>query len=251
MANDLAYESGTTSIAHLSQIERVVDVFVAPSKTFTDILRNTSWWLPCILMVLGSLASAYVVQKQVGFARVNENQIHSSPKQEDAMNQMTPEERASRMAIGAKITGYISYGIPVLLILGFAFYALVLWGSFNFILGAQTTYGQVFATCFYASLPYLLLNALLILTLYFGGNAEAYDYKNPVGTNLGYYMPDAAPWLRALLGRIDLIQLWTVALVTYGMAIIAKKTIAQAATIVLGLWLFVTLLTVGSAAMFS
>ena len=32
--------------AGLSQVERVVDTFIAPSKTITDILRSTSWWLP-------------------------------------------------------------------------------------------------------------------------------------------------------------------------------------------------------------
>ena len=251
MSNELAVEPGIPLAPPLSEIERVVDTFVAPSKTFTDILRSTSWWLPCLLMILGSLASAYVVQHQVGFDRVNENQIHSSPKQEDAMNQLTPEQRASRMAMGTKITGYISYGVPVIIVISLAVYALILWGCFNFILGAQTTFGQVFATCFYAALPYLVLNVLLFLTLYFGGNAEAYDYKNPVGTNPGYYMSDAAPWLKALLARIDLIQLWTVALTVYGMAIVARKTIMQSAVVVLGLWLIATVLGVGSAALFS
>ena len=40
----------------LSQVERVVDTFVAPSKTFTDILRSTTWWLPFLLSVLVTLA---------------------------------------------------------------------------------------------------------------------------------------------------------------------------------------------------
>ena len=251
MANDVALDAGSTPTTHLSEVERVVDTFIAPSKTFTDILRSASWWLPCVLMILGSLVSAYVVQHQVGFVRATENQIHSSPKQEDALNQLPPDQRAARLATTAKVTGYFTYGAPFLLLIFFAVYALILWGAFNFILGAQTTFGQVFATCFYASLPYLLLNLLLILTLYFGGNAEAYDYKNPVGTNPAYYMTDAAPWLKSLLGRIDLIQLWTVALTVYGMAVIARKTIMQSAVVVLGLWLLATVLSVGSAAMFS
>ena len=33
----------------LSQAERVVDTFIAPSKTFTDILRSSSWWLPWLI----------------------------------------------------------------------------------------------------------------------------------------------------------------------------------------------------------
>jgi hypothetical protein len=40
----------------LSQVERVVDTFVASSKTFTDILRSTSWWLPFRSLVEDALA---------------------------------------------------------------------------------------------------------------------------------------------------------------------------------------------------
>jgi len=251
MSNDIAVDPTTPPTAGLTQIERVVDVFVAPSKTFKDILRSASWWLPCVLMVLFSFATTFAVKQQVGFERSYQNQIANSPKAQDQFNQASDAQKAQQLKIGVLITEIVSYCVPVFLLIGFAIYALILWGCFNFILGAQTSFGQVFATCFYASLPYILLNILVIITLYFGGNAEAYDYKNPAGTNIGYYLPDAAPWLRALLGRFDVIQLWTVGLAVYGMSIVSKKTIAQSAMIILGLWLIVTLLTVGGAAMTS
>ena len=38
-------------VTGLSQVERVVDTFVAPSKTFADILRSTSWWLPFLIQI--------------------------------------------------------------------------------------------------------------------------------------------------------------------------------------------------------
>jgi hypothetical protein len=247
-ASSLPVPDPVVQPAGLSQVERVVDAFIAPSKTFADILRSASWWLPFVLMFVFSIASNFVVDKQVGFDRVYENQLHNSPKQEDAMNQLTPEQKASRMAMGAKITKYSTYAVPALLVVGFAVYALILWGAFNFGLGAKTTFSQVMATCFYASLPYLLLNVLTIVMLYFGANAEAFDIKNPVGTNPAYYLPDASPVVRALLNRLDIIQLWTLALTVLGMAIVAKKTVMQSAAIVVGWWFVVTLVTVGLAA---
>ena len=30
--------------------------------------------------------------------------------------------------------------------------------------------------------------------------------QNPIGTNLAYYLPDAAPWLKALLAQFDAIK---------------------------------------------
>jgi hypothetical protein len=222
--------------AGLSQVERVVDTYIAPSKTFTDILRNTSWWLPFALMVVFSLTSAFVVGKQVGWERVSENQVHQSPKAEDRLSQLTPEQRAAQMAVSAKVTKWIMFGFPVILTIVLSLYSLVIWASFNFGLGARTTFGQVFAVSWYTSLPFLITSVLGIITVLFGGNAESYDVKNPVGTNLAYYLPDAAPMLKAVLSKLDLIQLWSLVLMILGMAIVAKKTIAQSAAVVLLWW---------------
>ncbi len=230
----------STATEGLSQIERVVDVFVAPSKTFKDILRSTAWWMPLLLLSVLSLCSVAVMQQQVGFERAYENQLNT-PAAQERMSQVTPEQKAQQMKVGVMITKVISYAIPVFILVKLAIYALILWGCFNFILGAQTTFPQVLAVTLYASLPTVLLSILLMVTLSFGGNAESYDYNYPVGTNLGYYLADSPGWLRALLGRLDLIQLWILGLVTYGMSVIAKKTVAQSAMIVVGLWLLATL----------
>ena len=43
----------------LSQVERVVDTFIAPRKTFTDIRRSTSWWVPWVLISIVGLALVF------------------------------------------------------------------------------------------------------------------------------------------------------------------------------------------------
>ena len=235
----------------LSQAERVVDTFVAPSRTFADILRDTSWWLPFVLLLMVTLGVTYTMDRKVGFERVSENQVHLSPKTEEQMSQLTPEQRASRMAISAKITRYISYTSPLLILLFSAIGALVLWGSFNFGLGARTTFGQMFAVWIYASLPRLLAGLLTMVTLIFGSNAESFNIKEPVGTNIGYYLPDAAPWLKAALGFVDVIGLWNLALLILGTSIVARVKLGSAAAVVVGWWLLGLLLSVGAAAAFS
>jgi hypothetical protein len=234
MSTDTALDPNATG---LSQFERVADTFVAPSKTFKDILRDASWWLPLLLLIVFGTASTYVVQKEVGFDRAYLNQLHSTPTQEDRINNLPADQKAHALDLGAKITGYFAYGAPVLIVIVLAIYSLILWAAFNFGLGAQTTFWQVFAVSFYAALPYLILNILMVATIYLGGNAEAFNYKNPVGTNPAYYLPDAAGWLKGLLGSLDVIKLWSVALQVVGMAIIAKKTIAQSAVVVGIFWL--------------
>lgn len=248
MTNDLTNESVVSS--GLSQIERVVDTFVAPSKTFADIRRSTSWWLPFLLMVLFSGASGYVVDHKVGFDRVYENSMRANARAEEAMSSLTPDQRAKAMSRGAAGMKYTTYAFPVILIVVLLIYSLLLWASFNFGLGAETTFSQVLAVSWYASLPYLLISLLGILTVSFGGSPESYDIRNPVGTNLGYYFPDSAPWLKAMLSSLDVVKIWSDVLQVIGMSIIAKKTIAQSAVIVGILWLLGTLMTVGAAAAF-
>ena len=235
----------------LSQVERVVDTFFAPSKTFADILRSAAWWLPFLLLVLSTFASTAVVDRQVGFDRVSENQAQASPRQAEALSQLTPEQRASRMAITARITRISSYAGSLFVLVFLALYSLILWAAFNFGLGAQTTYARVFAVSLYAALPYLFISLLTAVTLYLGNNAENYDLRNPIGTNLAYYLPNTAPWLKALLSAFDLIKLWSTGLQVLGMAIIAKKTLTQSAVIVGAIWIAGTLLSVVMASAFS
>jgi hypothetical protein len=246
MSDVVAVDGG--SGAGLSQVERVVDTFVAPSKTFTDILRSTSWWLPFVLLVLVTWASTVVVEKQVGWDRVSENQIHQNPKAEERMANLTPEQRAAQVRLSANITRYVSYGSFVLILLFVAIFALIYWASFNFGLGAKTTFGQMFAVCMYAGLPRLLTGLLTILTLLFGNSADTYDVRNPVGTNLAYFMPDAGPALKAALSFFDVIGLWNLVLLIIGTAIVAKVSKGKAAAVVVGWWVLGLLISVAIAA---
>ena len=49
----------------LSQVERVVDTFIAPTKTFTDILRSTSWWLPFVIGTVVAYALTFGIGQKV------------------------------------------------------------------------------------------------------------------------------------------------------------------------------------------
>ncbi len=247
---DQGLDQGLGQGRGLSEVERVVDVFVAPSKTFSDILRSTRWWLPFLLLVLVSVASTVVVDRQVGFQRVAENQIRQNPKQEDKLASLTPEQKAAQMGGMAKGYKYSSYGSFVFILVFVAIFALLYWASFNFGLGAQTTFGQMFAVWMYASLPKLLIGLLSIVTLLFGNSADAFDMKNPVGTNPAYYMLDAAGWLKAALGFIDVIGLWQLVLLVIGTAIVARVSRGKAAAVVVGWWLVGMVVSVGLAAAF-
>jgi hypothetical protein len=249
--NDVIAVDAQSGQPGLSQVERVVDTFIAPTKTFTDILRSTSWWLPFLLAVIVSIGATFTIDRQVGFGRVVENVILDSPKQEEQMQSLPPDQRAARMKVMSAGYKYVSYATPVIILLISAIGALVNWASFNFGLGARTTFAQMFAVWMYASLPRLLSGLLTIVTIVFGGNTESFNLKNAVGTNPAYFMPDAAPWLKAALSFLDVIGIWNLILLVIGTSIVAKVSRGKAAAVVIGWWALVLILSVASAAMSS
>jgi hypothetical protein len=64
----------------LSQGARILNTFIAPSKTFTDLARSASWWAPWLLISIVSLVFVYTMDRQIGFDQVTKNQIAISPR---------------------------------------------------------------------------------------------------------------------------------------------------------------------------
>ena len=234
----------------LTQIERVVDTFIAPSKTFNDIFRSTSWWLPFVLLVLATIGSCFAMDKKVGFDSIAEHQMTKTPAAADQLQQLPPDQRAARLHASAKFTRIFTYGAAVPFLIVIAIEALVLWGCFNFGLGAKTTFGQVFAVIMYAGLPHLFISLLTIILLFAGVGTDGFDIQNPVGTNIGYFLQDSSAALKVAGSFFDVFSLWALALLVIGMATISRKSIGQAAAIVVGWWVLLLLVFTGITAAF-
>ncbi len=149
----------------LSEVERVVDTFIAPRKTFTDIRRSASWWLPFVLMVLASFALVSVVDKKLGMEKVVENQMALSPKQAAKLDQLPPDQRASQMESIVKLNRMISYAYPVLALIFAVIIAAVLLATFNFGFGAELKFNQCLAVTLYSWLPGILKALIAILAV--------------------------------------------------------------------------------------
>ena len=135
--------------AGLSQVERVVDAFVAPTKTFTDIRRNASWWLPYLLLIVVSVAFAASIDHKIGFDQVAQSNINHNASAQQRMSALTDAQREQSIHTIGSVTRVISYLYPVIGLI-FAFIcAGILMMTFNFGLGAKASYKQYLAVWFY------------------------------------------------------------------------------------------------------
>lgn len=239
--------------APLSEGARVADTFVAPTKTFTDIRRSASWWLPFLIIVLFAFGFIYTVQQKVGFRQVAENQLQMSPRQQAQVDQMPPAQRENNMNTRATWTKYISYGTPALILIWNLIVALILFGTFKLAAGADDlTFKATFAVIMYASLPVILKNVLAIVSLIAGASTDSFIIQNPVATNPGYFInPLSSHFLYSIGSALDIFTIWTLVLTAIGLSCVSKLKRSSAMWGVFGWYVLVTLVGAGLGAAFS
>jgi len=228
--------------APLSEGQRLINTFFAPSKTFTDLRRNASWWAPFLIIVIVALLFVYVVDQKVGFRKVVENQIQLQPKQADKIDRLPADQRQQVMQQQTTGTKIFSYGIPVILLAVYAVFAGVLFATLKFGASADVKFKTLFALIVYTRLPMLLTTLLALLSLEAGVSSDGFNIQNPVATNPGYFIgPDGSPVLRALLSSCDVFTIWALLLTAIGITCIGKVKRGTAFAIVFG-WFAVVVL---------
>ena len=235
----------------LSQLQRISNMFLEPSKTFEDIkLGNTSWWLPFLLFVVIGTGLWASVTVKVGWDQVTANSIQMSPKQAERLEALTPEQQATQKRISAIAQKWIWALAPVGVLLLNLIAAAILLGTINFGFGGRATFGKVLAVSWYAGLPGLIKLGLGAAGLWAGLAPEAFLPQNPAGTNLGFYLtpPDISMGLWSLFSAFDLLTIWTLVLFSIGLAKVAGTKTSNGFYAVFGWWIFSLLIGVGMAA---
>ena len=232
--------------APLSQGARVISTFIAPSKTFTDLRRNASWWAPWLLISVVSIAFVWSMARQVGFEQISKNQIaHSS--RADQFDKLPPDQQARRLQISSKIIAIFGYGSPALILFYFLIETLVLWATFKVGAGGETSFKAAYAIVMYSALPGIVGAILGIASLFAGVNPEGFDINNPVGTNLAYYLdPETTgKFVRGMASSLDVLSIWTIVLIGIGFACTSKVKRSNAIIIVAVWYLVFKLVTSG------
>jgi hypothetical protein len=236
----------------LSQVERVVDTFIAPSKTFTDLLRSASWWLPAVLVILFGAGAIYTATAKVGTEGMTEAVLRSMPKLKDQIDNSSPEQAAKiRQSMAGRSKNNI-YSIPIaLLIAGFACAGLYM-ATANFVFGGKARYMTMVAVFWYSLLPFVLMDLLMIVLFNFNVGVENYNVQNPIGTSLGYYLEDLSPFLSAAAAQLDLFSIWIFALQAIGISKVSGIKFSSAAIVALIWWvLYFLVVKVLPAVLFS
>jgi Yip1 domain len=221
----------------LSEPQRLVNTFFAPSKTFTDIRRNASWWVPFLLISVFSISFFVMIDKKVGFEQVARTMLANN-KTIQQLDPAQQEQAYARTAIGLKVG---EYAAPIFILIYVLIIAAVLMATFNFMMDAQVSFSQSMAIVMYGWLPGILSAILGMFALAFG-DPEGFRMDNPIGTNPAHFMdPTSTPkFLYAMLTSVDVISLWIIVLIGIGFALNAKRKISNGAAVgTVAVWYFI------------
>lgn len=242
----------TPSPAPLSQGARIIDTFMAPSKTFADLRRSAAWWAPFLLMIVVSTVFVFTAGNKIGFRKIMENQMQSQPKQQERLDQLPADQREARLAAAAKFTAVISYAFPAITLILWLIIAAFLFATFRFAAGTDVSYGVSLAIVIYSALPLMLKSLLALVSVVAGMSPDSFSFQNPVATNAGYFMnPADNVFLYSLATAVDIFMIWTLVLTAIGFTCVTKVKRGTSFAIVFGWWGFFTLAGAALAGAFS
>jgi hypothetical protein len=232
----------TPESAGLSESARIVNTFIAPSKTFTDLRRSAAWWAPFLLMVIISTAFVYTAGQKIGFRRIMENQMQAQPKAQARLEKLPADQREEQMQKGAKFTGIISYIFPFITLVIWVIIAALLFATFKFAVAADVTFKVSLAIVVFANLPLMLKTVLAMVSVAAGMSPDSFSFQNPLATNPGYFMnPADSPFLYSVASSLDIFLIWTLILSAIGFTCVSKVKRGTAFAVVFGWWVVLSL----------
>ena len=237
--------------ASISPFGRIIGVLFSPKNTFEDIARKPSWVAPLVLLTLIGLSMNLLLAKKADWRSFSEEQLMSTSR-----GQQIPADQRDlaieRQAKGSQFCCYIRgvLGTPCLAL----FLALIYWGAYALIGGARLTFGKSLAVIAFTMVPGGIRELLGILILILKDPSTLGNPYNFVGSNPGAYMSMSdAKWLSALASSFDVFIIWSVVLTAIGFHCMDPKKLpmSKSAGIVVGVYLFFTLLGTTVAWVFS
>ena len=233
------------SNAALSEGQRLLYTFTAPSRTMADLRRIASWWVPWLLVSIVAVAFSFTVDKKIGWGQIIETQIHASPKAAEKLEKVPAEQRGRMLKMQETAARIMGYASPVTTLLALVVMAGVLLGVFNFGFGTKLHFNELLGVTAYSFLP-SILNTLLIILVMFFVETDRFDIKSPLATNPGYFVPVSMPFLKGTLGAFDVFTIWQIFLIAVGVSQLSKAKMWTAFTT---LFILVLLFKMATAAL--
>lgn len=195
---------------------RILGVLFSPRETFANVAAFPRWFgVLAVSLVILAGAQAGFLSTEVG----REASIDQQIAQMEGFGVTVTDEMYGQLRDRAKY-GPVIQAVAILLVspVFTALIAGVLFGVFSGALGGQATFRQVFAVVAHTSVLNIVQALVMTPVNYLRGTLSS-------ATSIGVFFPmlEEGSFLSNLFGAIDLIIIWSVALMAIGLAVLYRR----------------------------
>lgn len=241
------------NVIEMNAVQKCINIFFSPKQTFQSIDRKLHLVLPLVLIAITALviglATVHLKLTNETIQRESENAQIELYKFFGMSEQQISQALDKNQPAKNPIFQYGSAGI--FSIFGAAFFLLLMtviyWLLGNLILRSKTRFDKMLTVFAYSALISYFGNLLRILIINLQTDLKAgFHLANILGLPSGNDFISAFIYTIAMF--ISLFDIWTLIVLTIGMAVIYKSSTVKAGVLVFSVWaFFVLLFAVGMA----
>ena len=226
------------------------NAILAPAQTFKDLDAKPAlaWWIVLWIAVLSTILAV------INLPITQRVMVAVTRAQLQAQGQEMSPEQLNQMASTMTTFGTVAaYGSSVIIVLMIAVTALVLWVLASIMGGKGATFGRTFGVAAAAAVIRPFLYSVYVTIIL---NMNPPEIRRPqdattmtptLGLDLVLAGPDTPLWLVAIYQRIDLFNLWWMALIVMGSMAVLKLSKGQGIAAAVVIWVLGTLIAVAGA----
>ena len=225
----------------LSAFQRIIGVFTSPGKTFASIDRRPGWILPVVLSTIISVGFIVAVQPVLIQETLSkqEQKMQERGMDSDQIDQiLSTTEKAMKYTTPA-----FALIMPVIII---AIISAVFLFVGNVVLGGSAPYKKVLSVTAHSWLI-ISLGSLIAIPLILAKETMQVSFS------LATLMSESAreTFLYQLLAKVDVFAVWTLSVLSIGLALVYKMNTKKMATAVVTTYLLYALVASAFSSAFS
>lgn len=222
--------------AQMSEAATLGNIFIEPGNTFEDLRRQPRFIIATLIICVLTAGFFFAFQQKMGeerYRRFIEEQFDKNPQAQS----LSPEQRAQSIKMQTTISKYVSYALPLFVLIGIAVGGFVYWLATK-IVGGSMSYKQAISLWVYSSFPVAVVSVLANTVVLLLKSADEIDIASSqrglVHANPSFFIDGKSmPVLATLLGTFDLFIIWGWILAAIGLQKIAKLSAGTSWAIVL------------------
>jgi hypothetical protein len=232
-----------TGESEMSTAETLTGIFFEPSRTFESLRARPRFLVAGLVLVALAVVATVVLYLRVDMGQYIRDQIDRQPNAAQA----TEAQKDMQVRFGKIIGGVVRpVVVPILIAIGAALYMLGVMA-----VGGTISYKKAVSVLTYSWLTPFVLGVLIAILVLFLKSPDSIDPEQIAVTNPGALLGEgSSKVLVAILNQFDVLRFYGLFLAALGLRKVAKISSGQAWAVVLGLFIIVALLRIGSAVLF-